>query len=85
MQECIPGGSSPEYDLEAKELGKIITKFLDQYSEDQQKIFMRRYWYFDSVAEISSKYKVSKSKVKTTLFRMREDLKKYLEEGGYNL
>lgn len=85
MQECIPGANSPEQDLEAKELGKIITKFLEQYSEDQQKIFMRRYWYFDSVAEISSKYKFSKSKVKTTLFRMREDLKKYLEEGGYNL
>ena len=85
LQDSLPGANSPEYDLEAKELGEIITKFLKQYPEDQQKIFMRRYWYFDSVAEISSKYHFSKSKVKTTLFRMREDLKKYLEKGGYSL
>ena len=84
MQECIPGANSPEYEVEAKELGKIITKFLEQYSEDQQKIFMRRYWFFDPVNEIASRYHFSKSKVKTTLFRMREDLKKYLEKGGYN-
>lgn len=85
MQECLPSGNDTEAEIEAKYLGSLINAFLASCPEDQQKIFVRRYWYFDSIDEIAKTYGFSQSKVKTTLFRMRESLKEHLEKGGYDL
>ena len=54
-------------------------------TEEQQNVFVRRYWYFDSISQIAKTYGFSQGKVKTMLFRMRSDLKKHLEEGGYDV
>ena len=85
MQECLPAGNDTEAEMEAKFLGNTINDFLKTCSEDQQNIFVRRYWYFDTVEEISKAYGFTQSKVKTTLFRLREELKKHLEKGGYEV
>ena len=45
-------------------------------------MFVRRYYYADSVKEIAERLAVSESKVKTTLFRVRQELKDYLEAQG---
>ena len=44
-----------------------------------------RYWYFDSVAEISQKLGITESKTKSILFRLRNSLRLYLEKEGYEL
>lgn len=85
MQECLPSVNDTENEMEAKYLSGLINDYLKSCSQEQQNIFVRRYWYFDSVAEISEAYGFSLSKVKTTLFRMRSELKKYLEKGGYEV
>ncbi len=85
MQECIPGSIDISQEIDAKELSALINTFLESCSEEQRQIFVRRYWYFDSVAEICDKFSLPQSKVKTTLFRMREKLKKHLAEGGYTV
>lgn len=85
MQECLPSDENTESEIEANCLRELINGFLETCSDDQQNIFIRRYWYFDSVSEIASAYGFSESKVKTTLFRMRAELKKHLERGGYNV
>ena len=85
MQECIPGSADASQEYDAKELIERINSFLDSCSDEQRNIFVRRYWYFDSVTEICTKYSLPKSKVKTSLFRMREKLKKHLVDGGFNL
>ena len=83
MLECIAGSSDVEHENEAKELAELINKFLDACPEEQRNIFVSRYWYFESITEICDKYSLPQSKVKTTLFRMREKLRKYLYEGGF--
>lgn len=83
MQECIPASNYTEVELEAKYLSRLIDEFLETCSEEQQNVFVRRYWYFDSVSQIAKAYGFSQSKVKTMLFRMRSELKKHLEMGGY--
>ena len=83
MQECLPGASSVTQEIDAKELTQLINEFLESCTEEQRNIFVRRYWYFDSVAEICAKYSLPQSRVKTTLFRMREKLKKRLTDGGF--
>ena len=83
MEECIPSNSNTEKDAELSELSGIINRFLSGCTEEQQNVFVRRYWYFDSVEQIAAAYGFSKSKVKTMSFRMRSGLKEYLEQGGY--
>ena len=83
MQECIPAADNTEAEVEAKELTRMINRFLSTCSREQRDVFVRRYWFFDSVAEIAAAFGISESKVKTMLFRMRKQLKTELEKGGY--
>lgn len=85
IANCIPGSSSADDLSNETELAKCMDAFLAGLSHEQQTIFVRRYWYFDSVASIASSMNLSQSKVKTTLFRLREDLRKHLEKGGFGL
>ena len=48
-------------------------------------MFIRRYWYMDSIADIAQRFSLSQSKVKTMLFRSRAQLRAYLEKEGYVL
>ena len=85
LEECLPGGSDVEGDVAAEELGRTVTAFLMTCTEEQRSLFILRYWYFQSVPEIAAACGVSRSKVKTTLFRLRERLRQYLEKEGYEL
>ncbi len=48
-------------------------------------LFVRRYWYFDSVEALEKRFGYSKSKVKTELFRTRKKLAEYLKKEGYEV
>lgn len=85
MEECIPGQSNVEGEMEADALSQAVNAFLDCCSEEQRNVFVRRYWFFDTIPEICRRYGFSQSKVKTMLFRMREGLRYYLEKEGYTL
>ena len=71
--------------LKAKELGERINEFLRKQPLDRRRIFIRRYWYMDSVEQIAGRFGFGQEKVKTDLFRMRKKLKAELEKSGYNL
>ena len=87
MEECLPslGGYEVESAVEAGDLSRMISEFLEGCGAQQQYIFVRRYWYFDSIAEISRKCGCSQSKVKMTLFRMRDELREKLRKEGFKL
>ena len=85
MAECIPMQNGIEQEFEANCLAKLIDKFLQGFPKEQQNVFVRRYWYFDPISEICDRYKLSQSKVKSILFRMREKLKSYLEKEGFTV
>ncbi len=80
--ECIPDNYDIEAEYKNGDLTALLNKFLSGQSEEKRKIFVRRYFYSDSVERIADKMGLSISKVKTTLHRMREELKKLLEEEG---
>ena len=85
IQECIPSNSNTEAEIELNYLSELIDSFLETRPKEQQNVFVRRYWYFDSISQIANLYGFSKSKVKTMLYRMRIDLKIHLEKGGYDI
>lgn len=76
---------SDDESMTSEEIGRMINNFLAGLTEEKRLIFMRRYWYGDSIECISKRYCISESKVKTTLFRLREKLKKYIEKEGGKL
>lgn len=86
LEECIPDESASSTDDESndEELKRILDKFLETLPQDARKIFMRRYFFGDSVNEIADRLGFGKSKVKMTLSRTRDSLKVLLEKEGYN-
>lgn len=70
--------------ISARELGRAIDRFLDSIGRDNRVIFMRRYWYGDSVADIAKDTGISENAVSVRLHRIRGKLKDYLiKEGLY--
>lgn len=66
-------------------LAEDINRFLSGLSTEKRKIFVRRYFFLESIEDIAKFYGISQSKVKTTLFRLRNELKDFLEKEEYTL
>ena len=85
MEQCIPAPDDVACRVDDMALGEAINGFLSTLAEEKRKVFIRRYWYLDSIADISKCFALSESKVKTTLFRCRNQFREYLEKEGYTL
>ena len=84
LSECIPDpGTNVEQAAESMIIRDSINEFPGTLSEDNRKIFVRRYWYASPIEEIAQEFSVSK--VKTCLMRTRSRLKKHLESEGINI
>lgn len=79
MEECI-ADTSNLYTYEDKEVGRYISEFLRGLPKEDRVLFVRRYWYTDSVRELASRYGLSESNVKVRLHRVRKKLRDYLKE-----
>lgn len=82
LSECIPSGHDIDENLLKEELTEQLNLFLDGLSSEDRKIFVRRYWYCDSMDSISSLYGLKEGTVRMRLKRMRDRLKKRLEAEG---
>lgn len=82
LSDCVMGQSNPEREVEARELEEAIDRFVNELPETDQIIFISRYWFLATVAEIAKKSDCTQSKVKTTLFRLRKKLRDRLQEEG---
>ena len=69
-----------ESEADARMLADAINRFLDRLPETDRQVFVRRYWYFQSVAEIAEALSCSESKVKSMLYRTRQKLHTALEK-----
>lgn len=81
LEACIPDNRT-EQQLEARELGQLLSAFITTLPQDSRLIFLRRYWHLDTTEEIAKNYGFSVSKVKTQLHRTRAKLHTYLEKEG---
>ena len=81
MENCIPD-SQQDRKLDGKELGRILDTFLRTLTPENRVVFLRRYWYVDTVAEIAVRYGLSESAVQMRLSRTKAKLSTYLEKEG---
>lgn len=85
LAECVPASGSVEQAIDGLALAEVLDRFLASLPAERRKIFMRRYWYLSSIKEIAAEFGVSQSKVKMSLLRSREALRKTLEKEGIEL
>lgn len=81
---CI-GDRQAEAEFDLRELGQLLDRFLRTLPKAQRQIFLRRYWFGDSIRELAQRFRIGESKVKTSLFRTREKLRTFLESEGYDV
>jgi RNA polymerase sigma-70 factor (ECF subfamily) len=79
LTDCIPDGNTPAEEFERGRLRGEINEFLRTLTEEKRAIFVRRYFYAQSVTLIAKEIGVSEAKVKVVLHRLREQLKLRLE------
>ena len=82
LKDCIPSGINIEQYYEARELETAINYFVGKLPDIERKMFISRYWFLASIEEISKRAGCSRSKAKTTLHRVRNKLRVYLQEEG---
>ena len=85
LGDCVSGTDSVESEVESRRIERLIDKFLWRQKEEKRNVFIRRYWYFDSIESICHSTGFSQSKVKSMLYEMRRKLRKYLESEGVEL
>ena len=81
MALCIPDRFQ-EAEATDKEIGRAMNEFLGSISQESRVIFLRRYWFCDTIAEIAGRYGISESKVKMRLHRTRTQLADFLNREG---
>ena len=90
LSECVPAGSTGfgsgfDDETEARHIGECINKFLRKQSGEVRDIFICRYFYSDSIGEITRRFGLTESKIKSMLHRTRQKLRKFLESEGIRL
>ena len=80
LPDCASRGAFGEIELE-----DLFNRFLAALKPETRKIFIRRYFFFDTVQSIAADFNISESKVKSLLMRTRKKLKDYLSEREYDL
>lgn len=85
LGDCVSGGESVEEQLAMKELSRLLDHFLRDLPERECCIFLRRYWFVDSTREIALRYQMAEGSVKSTLYRIRQKLRVFLEKEGVAL
>ncbi len=85
MAYFLQADTSVEQEVEARLTTTYIEQFLDTLSSRDRILFVRRYWYFDTFEHLALLTGMREGTVRVRLSRVREKLRKYLEERGVKL
>lgn len=84
LSDCVSGNPAEET-LDFQQLGECISLYLEQVSASTRQMFLRRYWYCETPAEIAKMMHCTSGKVRSQLHRTRQGLREYLTQEGYLL
>ena len=85
LEECLSGGNTTEQETDRRLLAQALEAYLNTLSPDARNMFLIRYYFLDSIQAVAAYFGCSESKVKSSLHRTRQGLKKYLEQEGFVL
>ena len=83
LAECLPSRDSVEAQVDARELGRAISAFVRQLKQRDGNLFLRRYFYMDSLEDAAAFVGMSPKNAAVSLHRTRKRLEEYLRKEGY--
>ena len=84
-EDCLSASSDVEKEIDAKELTRLLDRWLETLSAEDRRIFVRRYWYGDSVKELARRSGIRAGAMTQRLYRLRLDLRALLTKEGYTI
>lgn len=85
LEDCVPSPGTVEEDLDRRQLALTISAWLDSLAHEDQRLFIRRYWYGDSVKELAAQRGERANALSQRLLRLRKSLRTFLESEGVEL
>ena len=81
LAACLPDPKASTEEEAILNASDLINRFLQKQTREKQDLFVLRYWYGKEIKEIADRYKLSESKVRTVLYQMQNDLKRFVRGG----
>lgn len=85
LEACVPAPGTVEETLEARQLARAISAWLDGLEREDRLLFIRRYWYGDEVKALAARRGERANSLSQRLGRLRRDLRAFLETEGAEL
>ena len=85
LSEVVSGGDTPEGALDRQAFRAALDGFLAGLRSQDRNLFLRRYWYLDSVEALAKRFRMSRTQVTTTLHRLRQKLRVHLQQEGFEI
>ena len=85
LEDCLPDGNDLDTQVDSRALAGLISRWVDGLTARDQELFIRRYWYGDSLQEIAAAMEETPQELAQRTFRLRKMLKYRLEEEGYSI
>lgn len=82
LSESISEGDTTQQAFSEYLLNQAVEEYVRSLPQEKRTVFLLRYFFLDSVRDIARHCDVSESKVKTMLFRCRQELAEYLKKEG---
>lgn len=82
LEPCFPSANSIEEICNEKELTRLLNQFLASLDQQSRVMFVRRYFFADSISEIAVMFQISNHNATVRLSRIRNRLKLFLQKEG---
>jgi RNA polymerase sigma-70 factor (ECF subfamily) len=82
LDEVLPSPNGVEQEIDEKELAWQLDRFLEGLPKEKRVLFVQRYWYLMPIKEMAEQSGMSESRIKSALFRIRNELRAYFEREG---
>lgn len=85
LEDCVPAGPSAEEAWEARETAAAVDRWLDALAQTDRMLFVRRYWYGERVDQLAARFGYTPNGAAQRLRRLRDGLRRALEQEGVKL
>ncbi len=85
LEDCLPAPGTVEKELDRRQLARLISHWLDSLKDADRRLFIRRYWYGETVKTLAAELGQGANALSQRLLRLRRALRAFLESEGVNL
>ncbi len=82
LSDCVAAVDNVVQTVEQQLVAERINAFVQSLPDAEQRVFLCRYFYMDSVEDIAKRFGFSQSKIKSMMQRTRKKLRAFLEKEG---